>query len=64
MKIRTFVKRFLKNEDGAGLVEYGLLVVLIGAVASFGMVALGDSLATFFTTTGENFSPGAAFATP
>ena len=62
MKIGNFVKRFAKNEDGAGIVEYALLIVLIGAVASFGLVFLGDTLASFFGETAANFATPANFA--
>ncbi len=54
MKIRTFLKRFSKNEDGGPATEAALLVALVAAIAGFGMVALGDSLAAFFTDVGEN----------
>jgi pilus assembly protein Flp/PilA len=50
-KVMNKVKRFLgKDEEGASLVEYGLLVGLI-AVACIGAVTiLGTTIATYFNT--------------
>jgi pilus assembly protein Flp/PilA len=45
------IKNFLKDEEGASMVEYGLLVVLIALVAAVGITALGTSLSTMFTNT-------------
>jgi pilus assembly protein Flp/PilA len=46
----TKIKNFVREEDGASAVEYGLLVALI-AVAIIGAVtALGTSLSGLFTT--------------
>ncbi len=51
MKIINSVKRFVRHEEeGASLVEYGLLVGLI-AVACIGAVTtLGGTIATYFNT--------------
>jgi pilus assembly protein Flp/PilA len=50
-KITNRIKRFLgKDDEGASLVEYGLLVGLI-AVACIGAVTtLGGTIATYFNT--------------
>ena len=46
--MRKNLARFIKNEDGAALVEYGLLVGLI-AVVSIGVVTvLGDQIHNLF----------------
>jgi pilus assembly protein Flp/PilA len=44
------LKRFLKNEDGATAIEYGLIAALIGVaiIAAVGLV--GDELTNTFTT--------------
>jgi pilus assembly protein Flp/PilA len=39
----------LSNEDGATLVEYGLVVALIAAVAVVAVTALGKQVVTIFT---------------
>jgi pilus assembly protein Flp/PilA len=39
----------ITNEDGATLVEYGLVVALIAAVAVVSVTALGKSVVAVFT---------------
>jgi pilus assembly protein Flp/PilA len=39
----------ITNEDGATLVEYGLVVALIAAVAVAAVTTLGKSVTTIFT---------------
>jgi pilus assembly protein Flp/PilA len=40
----------MTNEDGATLVEYGLVVALIAAVAVVAVTALGNKIVTTFQT--------------
>jgi pilus assembly protein Flp/PilA len=47
--MRNLVTRFAKNEDGAALVEYGLLVALIAAVCIGAVTTLGANIAAVFT---------------
>jgi len=42
--------RFLKNEDGATAIEYGLIAALISVAAIAAMSALGVQLSTLFGT--------------
>ncbi len=46
--MKTFVKsvlgRFARDEDGAAMVEYALLVALVALVAIVGVSAMGTSL--------------------
>jgi pilus assembly protein Flp/PilA len=44
--MRNLVTRFAKDEQGAALVEYGLLVGLIAVVCRAGVTGLGHSLST------------------
>ena len=47
--MKTFVKNFLNDEDGATAIEYGLIAALI-AVAIIGAVrAVGTQLSTNFS---------------
>jgi pilus assembly protein Flp/PilA len=48
--MRTLITRFAKNEEGAALVEYGMLVGLIAAVCIGAVTALGVGINTVFTT--------------
>lgn len=40
----------LRDEEGATMVEYGLLVALIAMVALVGVTTLGGNLSTLYTT--------------
>ncbi len=42
------IEKFWKEEEGAALVEYGLLVALIALAAVAGMMALGSGAQTCF----------------
>ena len=43
------LKRFLKNEDGATAIEYGLIAALIGVAIIVAVQAVGTGLTTTFT---------------
>jgi pilus assembly protein Flp/PilA len=47
--VNTF-KSMIRDEDGATMVEYGLLVALIAMVAIAGVTTLGTNLKTLYTT--------------
>jgi len=49
--VSKVVGRFVRDERGATMLEYGLLVGLIAIVAIAAIGALGGSLSTFFTDT-------------
>ena len=53
-----FFKRLHRGEEGAGLVEYGLLIVFIALIAAVGLRALGTSINSLFSNIGS--SVGAA----
>ncbi|MGA2733269.1 MAG: Flp family type IVb pilin [Syntrophobacteraceae bacterium] len=44
------IKRFFRDEEGAALVEYGLLVGLIAAVCILVVTTLGTTILGYFTT--------------
>lgn len=46
----TSLKRFLKNEDGATAIEYGLIAALIGVAIITAVGLVGGSLNTTFST--------------
>ncbi|WP_350343113.1 Flp family type IVb pilin [Proteinivorax tanatarense] len=53
------MKWFLNEESGQGMVEYGLILVLVSVVAIVALTAVGDSLKGIFedignTLTGSN----------
>ncbi len=43
------VKQFLQDEQGQDIVEYSLLLVLIGAAAVFILTAMGESISQIFS---------------
>jgi len=43
------IKRFLKEEEGATMVEYALMVALIAVVALAAVTALGGNVSARFT---------------
>lgn len=42
------IKQFLKDENGQDIVEYSLLLVLIGAVAVLILTGMGTSISSIF----------------
>jgi pilus assembly protein Flp/PilA len=45
-KVFAVAKKFVREEDGASMVEYGLLVALIAAVAITAVTLVGTNLST------------------
>jgi len=52
MKLVQFVQSFLREEDGAAAIEYGLIAALIAVAIIAGSIALGGSLNGLFTALG------------
>jgi pilus assembly protein Flp/PilA len=48
--MRKLVSRFEKNDDGAALVEYGMLVGLIACVCIGAVTAVGADVQAVFNT--------------
>lgn len=46
----TTLNSLLRDEEGASMVEYGLLVALIAMVALIAVTALGKNLSSLFST--------------
>jgi pilus assembly protein Flp/PilA len=44
------IKSMIRDEEGATMVEYGLLVALIAMVALAGVTILGSNLKTLYST--------------
>jgi pilus assembly protein Flp/PilA len=49
MKLVQFVKSFLREEDGAAAIEYGLIAALIAVALVVGAIALGSQLNILFS---------------
>lgn len=50
------LRNFFKNEDGQGMVEYGLILGLIAIAAVVALVALGPKIEGLFNRAGEVLS--------
>lgn len=49
VRVRTVVKRFVENEDGAALAEYGILVAFIAIVAITAVTFFGSKISAKFS---------------
>ncbi len=49
----TNLRRFLKNEDGATAIEYGLIAALIGVVIITAVTKVGTNVSKTFTKIGS-----------
>ena len=54
--MRKLVSRFVKNDEGAALVEYGLLVGLIAVVCLAAVQTLGNTINAVFTNIDTNLT--------
>jgi pilus assembly protein Flp/PilA len=55
--MREVMKRFAKNEDGAALVEYGMLVGLIACVCILAVTNVGADVNNVFTAIDTILAP-------
>jgi len=55
--VRTFFRRKTKDEKGATMVEYALMVALIAIVAITGATALGTAVDTKFSAVAVKVNP-------
>jgi pilus assembly protein Flp/PilA len=56
LKITVKIQTLLMNEEGQDLIEYGLLVALIGFAATAGMKTLAIDINTLFTNIGSTLT--------
>ncbi len=50
------IKNFIKDEQGQDIVEYSLLLVLIGAASLFILTAMGTSISQIFQKINERLA--------
>ncbi|MBV8775532.1 MAG: Flp family type IVb pilin [Deltaproteobacteria bacterium] len=58
------VKQFLKDERGQDIVEYSLLLVLIGAAAVLILSLMGQSISNIFTKIANTLKSADSAVTP
>ena len=51
---------FIKDEDGATAIEYGLIAALVAVAAIGALTALGDNLVVIFDTVSSELGTAAA----
>lgn len=51
--------QFIKNEEGATAIEYGLIAAGISVAIATVVFAFGDQLVTMFESLGERLAPAA-----
>ena len=57
--MRRFIGRFLRDDDGATAIEYGLIAALISVVIIVAVGALGGTLSSVFTDINTKLKPAA-----
>ena len=50
--MKTYVEQFLRDEEGATAIEYGLIAALIAVAAIVGMQLIGGNLQALFMRIG------------
>jgi len=55
-RIATAARRFINDEDGAALAEYGILVAFIAIVAITAVTFFGSRISTKFSALGNAFT--------
>ncbi len=51
-----FIKKLVRNEEGATAIEYGLIAALIAVAAISAMQGLGEQLESTFNTTSSTMA--------
>jgi pilus assembly protein Flp/PilA len=55
-KLGGGIRSFVRDEDGATMVEYGLMVALIAVVVAVAAKVLGSDISTLFTNVSTTVS--------
>ena len=54
--MRKMLNRFRRDEEGATMVEYGLMVALVALIAALGAQIMGNDLSILFSSIGSYIS--------
>jgi pilus assembly protein Flp/PilA len=60
--MKNLVVRFVREEEGQDLIEYAMIATLVALVGGATAAALGNNLATWYTTMGTRVGGWAAQA--
>lgn len=55
--MKEIIQQFLRDEEGATAVEYGLIAALIAVAIIIAVTTVGDQLAAIFTTIANALTP-------
>lgn len=55
--MESTLKNLWQDENGQGMVEYGLIIALVAVVAISGLTLLGPKLKTLFTNIDTQINP-------
>ena len=50
------MKKFLMNEEGQGMVEYGLIIALVAVVVIGAIISLSDGISNTFKKATDNLN--------
>ncbi len=53
---RAYVRLTVHDEEGQGMVEYGLIIALVAIVVIAALVILGPKIANIFTVAGNSLN--------
>ena len=53
---RAYVRLTLRDEEGQGMVEYGLIIALVAIVVIAALVILGPKIANIFNSAGNSLN--------
>ena len=53
---RTYLRLALRDEEGQGMVEYGLIIALVAIVVIAALVILGPKVANIFNSAGDQLN--------
>jgi pilus assembly protein Flp/PilA len=56
--LRTFIRARARSERGASLVEYALLVALVGVACTIAVAFVGTSASSTISGAGNSINPG------
>ena len=57
LSLYTYLMNWLKNEEGQGMAEYGLIIALVAVVVIVALRLIGTNLSTIFGTIADAVTP-------
>lgn len=53
-RLRSLTRRFIQEQDGAVVTEYGMLIVIVVLAMSAVLILFKDKVSTWFSSIGDN----------